>query len=280
MAKDSTLFSKNKPIVKPYRTTLDSGNAYWMARLASAIYLGTSKPDEQRILKDLKSEDSAFLSVYGVSKNSAQAALVEHENYLALVFRGTDELSDWIDNINSFPEQALFGSFHRGFLHSVMDIWDELFARYTELNKRKPRGLFLTGHSLGGAMATVATSILIQQDEAFTSTYTFGQPRAATRAASRIYNVEAGAKTFRFQNNNDIVTRAPARIMGYSHVGTYLYITQKQQILQDPGRWLEFLDNVTGAMESLNEIGIDGVVDHGMQHYLAAVRAWRFARPE
>jgi triacylglycerol lipase len=199
---------------------------------------------------------------------------------LALVFRGTDELSDWIDNINSFPEQALFGAFHRGFLHSVLDIWDELFARYTELNQRKPRGLFLTGHSLGGAMATVATSILIQQDEAFTSTYTFGQPRAATRAAARIYNVEAGAKTFRFQNNNDIVTRAPARIMGYSHVGTYLYITQKQQILQDPGRWLEFLDNVTGAMESLNEIGIDGVVDHGMQHYLAAVRAWRFAKPE
>lgn len=280
MANDSTIFTKNKPIVKPYRTTLDHGNAYWMARLASAIYLGTTKPDEQRILKDLKSEDPAFLSVYGVSKNSAQAALVEHENYLALVFRGTDELSDWIDNINSFPEQALFGAFHRGFLHSVMDIWDELFARYKELNQRKPRGLFLTGHSLGGAMATVATSILIQQDETFTSTYTFGQPRAATRAASRIYNVEAGAKTFRFQNNNDLVTRAPARIMGYSHVGTYLYITQKQQILQDPGRWLEFLDNVSGAMESLNEIGIDGVVDHGMQHYLAAVRAWRFAKPE
>jgi len=280
MTYDSNLFTKNKPIVKPYRTTLDPGNAYWMARMSSAIYLGRSSPDEQGILKDLKSEDSDFLSVYGVSKNSAQAALVEHENYLALVFRGTDELADWIDNINSFPEQALFGSFHRGFLHSVMDIWNDLFARYTELNQRKPRGLFLTGHSLGGAMATVATSILIHQDEPFTSTYTFGQPRAVTRDAARIYNVEACAKTFRFQNNNDIVTRAPARLMGYSHVGTFLYITQKQQILQDPGCWLEFLDNVSGAVKGLKESGIDGVEDHGMQHYLAAVRAWRFARPE
>jgi triacylglycerol lipase len=270
-------------IVKPYRTTLDHGNAYWMARLASTIYLsrsGSEGPDEQGILRELKSEDAGFLSVHGVSKNSAQAALVEHENYLALVFRGTDELADWIDNLNSFPEQALFGAFHRGFLHSVMDIWDPLFARYTELNQRKPRGLFLAGHSLGGAMATVAASILIQQDEPFTSTYTFGQPRAVTRDAARIYNVEACGKTFRFQNNNDIVTRAPARLMGYSHVGTFLYITQRQQIRQDPGHWIEFLDNVSGAMESLKVSGIDGVEDHGMQHYLDAVRAWRFAKPE
>lgn len=269
--------------VKPYRTTLDHGNAYWMARLASTIYKKSPNgdgPDEQGILSDLKSEDPGFKSVHGVSKNSAQAALVEHESFLAMVFRGTDELADWIDNLNAFPEQALFGAFHRGFLHSVQDIWDVLFTRYTELNQCKPRALFLTGHSLGGAMSTVASSILIQQDEPFTAAYTFGQPRAVTRETARVYNVEACSKTFRFQNNNDIVTRAPARLMGYSHVGTFLYITQQRQIRQDPGRWLEFLDNVSGAMEGLKEKGIDGVEDHGMNHYLDAVRAWKFVKPE
>lgn len=268
------------PIVKPYRTTLDPGNAYWMARLAHSIYQsepGSFVPDETRILSDLKSEDPLFVSVHGVSKNSAQAALVEHENYLALVFRGTDERADWIDNLNAFPEQALFGAFHRGFLHSVMDIWDTLFSQYSVLNGQKPRGLFLTGHSLGGAMATVASSILIQQDEAFTSTYTFGQPRVVTRDTARVYNVEAKSKTYRFQNNNDIVTRAPARVMGYSHVGTFLYITHQRQIHQDPGRWLQFLDSTSGAMESLKEKGIDAVEDHGMKHYLDSVQAWDFA---
>jgi hypothetical protein len=33
-------------------------------------------------------------------------------------------------------------------------------------------------------------------------------------------------------------------------------------------------------MESLKESGIDGVEDHGMHHYLDAVRAWRFSKPE
>lgn len=128
-------------------------------------------------------------------------------------------------------------------------------------------------------MATVASSILIQEDESFTSTYTFGQPRAIGRDAGRVYNVEAKSKTFRFQNNNDIVTRAPARIMGYTHVGTFLYISQQRQIQQDPGRWLQFLDSIDGAMESIKVSGLDAVEDHGMNHYLDAVRKWNFVKP-
>ena len=64
------------PLVKPYRTTLDQGNAYWMARLASCIYqsqAGSDRPDEAAILNDLRAEDSQFVSVHGVSQNSAQA---------------------------------------------------------------------------------------------------------------------------------------------------------------------------------------------------------------
>lgn len=269
--------------VKPYRTTLDQGNAYWMARLADQIYQcqpGGRLPDEQGILANLKAEDPGFRSVKGFSKNSAQAALVEHESYLTLVFRGTDEAKDWVDNLNAFSEQALFGAFHRGFLHSVQDLWKELFELYSDINAEKPRGLFLTGHSLGGAMATVASSILIHQDEAFTSTYTFGQPRVVTRDSARIYNIEAQAKTFRFQNNNDIVTRAPSRVMGYSHVGTFLYITKEKEIHQDPGRWVQFLDTTTGAMESLKLQGIDLIEDHGMFHYLNAVRGWKLVKEE
>jgi triacylglycerol lipase len=270
-------------IVKPYRTTLDQGNAYWMARLAGQIYLcqpGGRHPDEEGILANLKAEDPGFLSVNGFSKNSAQSALVEHEDFLTLVFRGTDETKDWVDNLNAFSEQALFGAFHRGFLRSVLDLWEELFGLYTALNTQKPRGLFLTGHSLGGAMATVASSILIHQDEAFTSTYTFGQPRVVTRDSARIYNIEALGKTFRFQNNNDIVTRAPARVMGYSHVGTFLYITKEREIHQDPGRWVQFLDTTTGAMESLKQRGIDLIEDHGMFHYLNAVQDWKLVKEE
>ena len=262
--------------ISPYKTTLCNSNAYWMARIAGAAYLKhpDDAPDEAAILDNLKQEDSKFISVVGANKNSAQAALIEHEDYLCLAFRGTDEIGDWLDNLNIFPEKALFGDFHRGFWNSVDDVWEPLFNRYMELRRDKKRPLFLTGHSLGGAMATIAAARLIHRDLPFTSVYTFGQPRAMSLETSRIFNVEAKSRFFRFQNNNDMVTRVPGRLMGYSHVGSLLYISEEKRLHDDPGFWFRFLDSVDGAVDAVRETGIDAVEDHCMQYYLEAITSW------
>ena len=84
---------------------------------------------------------------------------------------------------------------------------------------------------------------------------------------------------FRFQNNNDIVTRAPSRLMGYSHVGNYLYISEEGEIHQELGFWFRFIDYVEGAVKALKEEGIDSVEDHRMVKYLDAVQAWKFNHP-
>lgn len=265
--------------VSPYKTRLDSGNAYWMARLSTVIYTKRSDndahPDEKAILLDLKMEDAGFISVTSVDKNSAQAALIEHENYLCMVFRGTNELEDWLDNINVFRENVLFGEFHRGFWNSVEDVWDVVYSEYQRLRAIKIRPLFLTGHSLGGAMATIVASRFIHQDLPFTSVYTFGQPRTLGRDTSRIYNIEANGRHHRFQNNEDIVTRVPARMMGYGHVGNCLYIDSDKQIHDDPGFWFRFLDIVEGAYETLLDKGqVGAILDHNMKLYLEAVAKW------
>lgn len=266
--------------VNAYTTTLNQANAYWMAVLAKAAYKKRSPddhdPDETQILKDLQQKDSGFSSVKGYSKNSAQAILVEHKEYLCMVFRGTDEIADWLDNINAFPEHVLFGKFHRGFWNSVEDIWKDIYGDYTELFSKKRRPLFLAGHSLGGAMATVAAARLIDKDLPFVSVYTFGQPRVMSRSTSRIFNMEAKSRFFRFHNNNDLVTRVPSRLMGYSHVGTYLYISQEQRLNNDPGFWFRFMDYVDGALDSIAEKGLDGIEDHNMNHYLEAIEKWDF----
>lgn len=139
---------------------------------------------------------------------------------------------------------------------------------------RKKRPFFITGHSLGGAMATIAAARFIQQDRPFTSVYTFGQPRALTRDTARIFNIECKDRYFRFHNNNDIVTRVPARVMGYSHIGSYLYISQEQEPNRGSGFWFRFVDYVDGALSAIKEKGIDAVEDHDMGKYLSAVQKW------
>ena len=265
--------------IQPYKTMLDEGNAYWMARLSKEVYTCVSdkdkKPHDEAILASLKADDPKFIDASGYDNKSAQSMIVEHEDYLCMVFRGTDEALDWLDNINALATKELFGEFHRGFWNSTEDVWNEMYGKYLYLNRKKKRPLFLTGHSLGGAMATVAASKLIHRDLPFISVYTFGQPRAVTRETSRIFNNEAKARFFRFQNNNDIVTRVPARIMGYSHVGNCIYIDEDQNIHNDPGFWFRFLDVIEGAVSDLREKGIDGVKDHSMDDYLEFINSWK-----
>ena len=68
----------------------------------------------------------------GANANSAQGALIEHEDYLCMAFRGTDELGDWLDNINAFSTEVLFGKFHRGFWFRFVDAVDGALAAATE----------------------------------------------------------------------------------------------------------------------------------------------------
>lgn len=269
--------------VEPFNISLNSGTAYWMARFAKVAYhrRGDGSPDAAAILADLQGEDPGVVSVIPFHQKSSSAVLVEHADYFALAFRGTDELRDWVDNVNTIPIAALFGSFHRGFYFATERIWPQLVKYYLQRRQelrqedQKPKGLFLTGHSLGGAMATVAASHLIERDFPFTGVYTFGQPRAVSARTADVFNGRARSRFHRFQNNNDVVTRVPARMMGYSHVGTYMHILQNKRIVQDPGLWLRFLDAKDGIVDDIKDRDLATFEDHRMEDYLYAIDQWK-----
>ena len=270
---------------QPQRTRYTANNAYCMATLAKLVYEKKdedhSAPDETKILRRLRDLDPAFEDVVPFDKHSSQAMLVKHAHYAVATFRGTDELADWWDNLDAISAPGPLGSVHRGFQDALMDVWPAMRAQLQKFRKASPGlPLWLTGHSLGGAMATLAAAELIAQDRPFYGGYTFGQPRCGDRSFARTFNIEAKDRFFRFQNNNDIVTRAPARIMGYSHVGQYIYITSDGELDRDIGTWFRFIDMVKGAVDDLGEIGLDAIDDHGMDRYLAAIEAWGDRDPE
>jgi len=275
--------------IQPYNTTLNPENAYWMAKLSSLVYISekrkTSKvPDRNAILKQLKNEDDGFRKVYPYDNKSSQAILVDHKDFLCMAFRGTDEIRDWFDNLDIQKREELFGAFHEGFWEATQDIWSNIYMDYRHIcEKDNPkRPLFLTGHSLGGAMATIAAARLVYEDLPFTSVYTFGQPRAMDRETGRRFNVECKDRFFRFCNDKDIVTRIPARLGGYTHVGQVVYIDNDMKIYQEIGRWQQFINTVSGAVETFVEKGFDAgiesiseiITDHDMKNYISAVEKW------
>lgn len=267
--------------INPYTTKLNHGNAYWMARLSDVVYNSKSgsdpAPDEEVILGKLKADDSGFIKIVPVAVDNAQAMLVEHEQYFCMAFRGTDQTKDWFDNFDFDKVKSYDCEFHEGFYRQISKVWTKLVGTYNELKKEKetPRPLFFTGHSLGGAMATVATALwALDGDRQFTSTYTFGQPRAVTSGTDRTLNSIFSSKFFRFHNNNDIVSRVPFRLQGFRHVGQYVYIDKNGEIHQESGFWTRFQDQVRGAWEARNEPGIDYFADHNIKNYLDAIKNW------
>lgn len=93
----------------------------------------------------------------------------------------------------------------------------------------KNRKLFISGHSLGAALATIAAARLAFLDNHIhiSAVYTIGSPRVFGTEVADIFDatVNHGTKMkdkyFRFRNNNDIVPRVPP--LPYKHVGREIY---------------------------------------------------------
>ncbi|MGF1511385.1 MAG: hypothetical protein ACFB9M_17985 [Myxococcota bacterium] len=138
-------------------------------------------------------------------------------------FRGT-ELTNIIDLLTDAlvePHPWPGGSgeeewVHRGFFLSLDVLWPELRDVMSEL--RGP--LYMTGHSLGGAVSVLAARRFFD-DRVFGPTllgiYTFGQPMVGGRAFARSW---PGAPLHRHVYDQDVVVRLPP-LLSDSDTNTY-----------------------------------------------------------
>jgi triacylglycerol lipase len=158
-----------------------------------------------------------------------------------LVFRGTmtprELFHDFSINLSQYP-YAGQGRVHDGFLQ----MYEKFRPAMLEcLNKAGPgKRLFITGHSLGAALATLAAPD-ISASTPFTSpvVYTFASPRVGDREFAEEYNRLFRGRTFRIANTCDIVVSIPfpvpflAFIGGFfTHVDEPVEFTAQQEDLE------------------------------------------------
>ena len=98
--------------------------------------------------------------------------------------------------------------------------------------------------------------------------YTFGQPRVGGKTFARNFDLDFKSRTFRFVNNNDVVTRVPTRAMGYRHVGQVLVFDSSGKLQTDLHFWNTFVNRIVGRIEDLGKPGTDGIKDHSMARYV------------
>jgi triacylglycerol lipase len=225
-----------------------------MAKAAAYAYL--DEDEGEMAFAELGYTNHAF-----IEKDGAQCHVVWNEDEFVIAFRGTepDEFSDIKADLNAWPDRGESGGWvHNGFQEEVNKLWNQIqFLLRHEVG----RDFFITGHSLGGAMATIAASRLKDSVEAL---YTYGSPRAGTRSFVKSFNVPH----YRHVNNNDIVPSVPFAFLGYRHHGTLRYINFYGNI-RKMTPWQRIKDKWRGRTAALKKgQPFDGVYDHGMHHYV------------
>ncbi|KAJ7762883.1 Alpha/Beta hydrolase protein [Mycena olivaceomarginata] len=148
---------------------------------------------------------------------------------IVVVFRGTFSLKDAITDAKFLlvpfesPGIVELVHVHRGFLGAYQNVSDQVVGIVAKELKEYPTfRIVVTGHSLGGAIASLAApSIKAALPDAVVKLYTFGQPRAGNAKFARYVERMVGMENIhRAVHTLDGVPTMVPRIFGYEHFAT------------------------------------------------------------
>lgn len=150
------------------------------------------------------------------------------DDRLVIAFRGSEEtgIADWITDLKFIPAVYPYADppdkrvhVHLGFLGAYQSVRDAILDAAKSTTHRQ---IICTGHSLGGALATLsALDIARNVPGKSVSCYTYGSPKVGNDLFAKIYNKYV-PRTYRFVNGADLVPTIPPG--AFAHVGQLCYV--------------------------------------------------------
>lgn len=198
------------------RTKLKDADHFWENALSLAIASLDAYRSDQAEMAVRATRDWGFRGYESFEKDETQGFVCWDDDIVVLSFRGTEKkISDWLGNLHLKPcDTGRYGSIHGGFYKAYKSV-ESLLRDILNKADARSKKLWITGHSLGGALSAVAGAELYDRIRPY-GFATYGQPKLADSPLVDFYDKHYGSRYFRFKNNNDIVTRIPP---GYDHVG-------------------------------------------------------------
>ncbi len=276
-------------------------NAQFFASLSEAVYCGEGSDCE--VMNSYESHRKFFglpieLEGWEIAFVSARDGVKDVEGYVFyhpdqedvfLAFRGSESLEqagglqDWLStNARVFPAYyggAHFkGTLHQGFLEAMYGVWHPNETGLLKvLNEKKlwNKRFYLTGHSLGGALATLIGMRLKEEGQDVAGIYTFGAPRLSYWDFQGSFNESLKSKTHNFVQPKDPVPRILLTFVGVGQTWA----------LEGDGATLVDKDGI-GTWDLLTALAFGDPMSHSLnervgQGYLQALKRLKHvAKPE
>lgn len=146
---------------------------------------------------------------------------------IVVSFRGSSSVRNWLANIDfiDIPTDICPGcTVHQGFWRSWSEARPRILTAIEEAVAQYPGyGIVATGHSLGGALATLCAASLRNSGYAV-ALYTYGAPQVGKQTTADYISSQPGGN-YRVTHTDDIVPKLPGIAFGYRHIGPEYFIT-------------------------------------------------------
>ena len=263
-----------------FRAAYSDRTALLMAKLSYRAYEKFDNDDKSWLAFSATFRQHGLIECVSLIDKATGTAgfIVAGDDIIVIVFRGTEDELDWRTNIRAEWITLQGGTrVHTGFFQAYWPIREALFAEVERLLKYKPRPVYVTGHSLGGALATMATAELANhQDDAvrdsIAACYTFGSPRAGDSSFDQYVKVPL----YRITNGVDMVPAVPPAILGFRHVGDTRYFGKIgiAPVRRSPTWYQKTWRTLLGLLNFARTFTFLNIADHSMKVYISKLAAW------
>lgn len=227
-------------------------------------------------LKEMAGDDSVRdlydVRISLIEQDAVQALVISDAWVCVVAFRGSNERKDWARNFKATPTEYDHLPYHTGFLEAYLTIRNKLAnACYDHRIGEDKKAMFLTGHSQGGAIAGVESSIV--WPHSVRAVYTFNAPRFGGAGVRRYIASRLKGKYFRVEFGNDFVSRIP-RLFRWKKLpfiptprrfydaGCHMYVTKEGEILRSPSRARLWRERFSGfRFDMYRNHLIDGLIE-------------------
>ena len=214
----------------PYFQSAASEFSIQNARFLCELSLAAYETRESKVRRELAERGVTDSRLVEVADTDTQALVGCAGRAIIVAFRGTEpsRVQDLMTDLNLQFVPGPMGQVHRGFLASLESIWDKLLDAVASRQDGK-RHLWITGHSLGGALAKLTVARLIRMRRPVQGMYTYGAPRCGDAKFAGEFDRQARHYSFRIVNEQDVVPKVAPQFLGYQHAGRHC-------LLDDDGR--------------------------------------------
>ena len=158
----------------------------------------------------------------------------ETNKRICVVFRGSESKSDWYYDFMILKRKILHDTYadvhvHSGFYRQLHDtgVYEKIVVTLkTLLHEHPDYDIYITGHSLGGALCTLFGFELSHEIDNHVSIVSFASPRVGNQAFKDAFDSKQNLEHYRITNDRDVITGTPMVL--FKHVGKNIAICDEK----------------------------------------------------